>query len=149
MSTTTSTGETIGGMDAGRIYVRALLDQDGRAEGEHEAYAERLVDQYWNDNDDARKVVRVALEAYLDGYYEGQPAGWKDGFAAGRDQEARYNSRMDETRHGMTDTFLRRIDALDGATRKQLSEIATALHMVLCWSQDERAPTEGKDGEAA
>ena len=143
MSTTTTTGETIGGMDAGRIYVRALLDQDGRAvEEEHEAYAERLVDQYYSDNDRARKLVRVALEAYLDGYYQGQPVGWKDGFAAGRSQEARYNKRLDESRHGMTDIFLKKLDALDGATRKELSEIATALHMVLCWSQDEERPTE-------
>ena len=50
----------------------------------------------------------------------------------------------------MTDTFLRMLDALDAGTRKELSEIATALHMTLCWSQDEhKEPAAGKDGEAA
>ena len=143
MSTTTTTGAAIGGMEAGRIYVRALIDQDGRVgEPEQEAYAERLLDAHWDDNDAARTVVRVALGAYLDGYYQGQPAGWRDGFQAGREHEARYNKRLDESRHGMTDTFLRMVDALDADTRKELSEMATALHMVLCWSQDERTPAE-------
>jgi hypothetical protein len=145
VSTTTTTGETIGGMEAGRIYVRALLDQDGRAvEEEHELYAESLVDRHWNDNDEARKVVRVALDAYLDGYYQGQPAGLKDGFAAGLAQAERRHERRDEMRHGMTDIFLNKLDALDAGTRKDLSEMATALHMVLCWSQGEHTP----EGEA-
>ena len=85
MSEQTTTREPITSMDAGRIYVRALLDADGRAcEPEHEAYAECLVDQYYNDNDNARKVVRVALTAYLDGYYEGRGEGQRDGLAIAR-----------------------------------------------------------------
>ena len=84
MSEQTRTREPIGSMDAGRIYMRALLDADGRAmEPAYEAYAESLIDQFYNDDDDARKVVRVALTAYLDGYYQGQPVGWKDGFERG------------------------------------------------------------------
>jgi hypothetical protein len=143
VSEQTTTAEQISSIDAGRIYVRALMDADGRAvEPAHAAYAESLIDQYYSDSDTSRKVVRVALGAYLDGYYQGQPAGWKDGFAAGRDREARYNTRRDESRHGMTDIFLGKLDALDAATRKELSEIATALHMVLCWSQDEETPAE-------
>ena len=86
MSTTTTTGETSGSLDAGRIYGRALLDQDGRAvEEEHEEYAERLVDQYYSDSDKARKVVRVALGAYLDGWYAGMGAGQRDGLETARE----------------------------------------------------------------
>ena len=66
------------------------MDADERAiEPAHAAYAERLIDQYYNDDDEARKVVRVALTAYLDGYYQGQPVGWKDGFETGRNHESR------------------------------------------------------------
>ena len=71
---------------AGRMYVRALLDSDGRAcEPAHEAYAERLVDEHWTASDEQRAVVRVALNAYLDGYYQGVAAGQRDGLAMARD----------------------------------------------------------------
>jgi hypothetical protein len=75
-------------IDAERTYVRALLDQDGRAcEEAREAYAESLVDQHCAD-DDARKVVWGALQAYVDGHYAGLAAGQNDGLQMARHVKA-------------------------------------------------------------
>ena len=93
MSEQPSTGEQVirgtgpRSIDAGRTYVRALLDQDGRAREEaREAYAESLVDQHCAD--DARKVVWVALQANEDGYYAGLVAGQKDALQMARHVKA-------------------------------------------------------------
>ena len=40
-------------------------------------------------------------------------------------------------RRSMADEFPKRVDVLDAGTRKELSEIATALHMTLVWSVEE------------
>ena len=101
MSGQTTTERYIPSMDAGRIYVRALLDQDGRAcEEEHEAYAKRLVDQYYNDNDDARKVVRVGLVADLDGHLAGLAAGQRDGLEIARHLMAPERGKASAGREG-------------------------------------------------
>ena len=66
-------------INAGRMYVRALLDRDGRTEPEHEAYAERLVNEHWTASDEGRTVVRVAMEAYFDGHEAGRGACIQEG----------------------------------------------------------------------
>ncbi len=85
MSEQTTTGERIGAIDAGRIYVQGLMDMDGRAcEEEHRAYALSLIDQHYDDTEKDRKVVRVGLVAYLDGYLAGKAAGQRDGLEIAR-----------------------------------------------------------------
>ena len=123
---------------AGRVYVQALFDQEERTERAHEAYAEYLVTSHWLGDDDGRKAVRLGLEGFFAGYEQGRAAGFEEG----RNHESRRHDVGEEMRHGAAHTFLQKLDALDAATRKELAEIATALHLTLVWSQDKETPTD-------